>query len=62
MQDIEDTHSRVSVDDVDGSSSRRKNSSQQIVDAFFKLAFLKILFIDIGISLGEQYLVYRIEL
>ena len=43
--------SQASVDEVDG-SSRRKNSAALIVDAFFKLAFLKILLVDIGISLG----------
>ena len=50
---MEETVSRDSVDEVDGSSSRRKNSTAVIVDAFFKLAFLKILLIDIGISLGR---------
>ena len=36
----------------DGSSSSRKSNTSQIVDAFFKLYFLKILIVDIGISLG----------
>ena len=52
--------SQKSVDTVDGSSSRRKTSNSQIVDAFFKLAFLKILFIDIGISLGGSKVISRL--
>ena len=51
MQDVEDTFSQGSVDEVDG-SHHRKNSTAVIVDAFFKLAFLKVLLVDIGISLG----------
>ena len=39
------------VDEVDARS--RKSSAAQIVDIAFKLAFLKILLVDIGISLGD---------
>ena len=42
----------LTEDDVDG-PRRKSNSAAQIVDAFFKLAFLKILIVDIGISLGD---------
>ena len=45
--------SQITADEVDGSSSRRKNSTALIVDTFFKLAFLKVLIVDIGISIGK---------
>ena len=46
--------SQITTDEVDGSSSRRKNSTALIVDTFFKLAFLKVLIVDIGISIGKM--------
>ena len=46
--------SQMTTDEVDGSSSRRKNSTALIVDTFFKLAFLKVLIVDIGISIGKM--------
>ena len=49
-----DKMSQVTTDEVDGSSSRRKNSTAVIVDTFFKLAFLKVLIVDIGISIGKM--------
>ena len=45
--------SQGTTDEVDGSSRRKSSSTSQIVDAFFKLAFLKILIVDIGISIGK---------
>ena len=55
LQDDEgDTMSQMTTDEVDGSSSRRKNSTAVIVDTFFKLAFLKVLIVDIGISIGKM--------
>lgn len=55
LQDYEgDRMSQTTVDEVDGSSSRRKNSTALIVDTFFKLAFLKVLIVDIGISIGKM--------
>ena len=54
LQDSEgDKMSQITTDEVDGSSSRRKNSTALIVDTFFKLAFLKVLIVDIGISIGK---------
>ena len=41
-------------DDVDAPSRSRASSSAQLVDIAFKLAFLKILLLDIGISLGDS--------
>ena len=40
-------------DDVDAPSRSRASSTAQLVDIAFKLAFLKILLLDIGISLGD---------
>ena len=40
------------VDEVDAPS--RRSSTTQLVDIAFKLAFLKILLVDIGISLGDS--------
>ena len=55
LQDYEgDKMSQITVDEVDGSSSRRKNSTALIVDTFFKLSFLKVLIVDIGISIGKM--------
>ena len=55
LQDYEgDRMSQTTVDEVDGSSSRRKNSTALIVDTFFKLSFLKVLIVDIGISIGKM--------
>ena len=55
LQDDEgDKMSQVTTDEVDGSSSRRRNSTAVIVDTFFKLAFLKVLIVDIGISIGKM--------
>merc|ERR550517_2135173 len=47
-QEIMDDH-----DDVDAPSRSRASSTAQLVDIAFKLAFLKILLLDIGISLGD---------
>ena len=54
QDDDGDKMSQVTTDEVDGSSSRRKNSTAVIVDTFFKLAFLKVLIVDIGISIGKM--------
>ena len=45
----------MSLESIDtlGRPRRKGNTSAQIVDAFFKLSFLKILLVDIGISLGD---------
>ena len=40
-------------DDVDAPSRSRSSSTTQLMDMAFKLAFLKILLVDIGISLGD---------
>ena len=60
LQEVDETFSQTSVDEVDG-SSRRRTGTAFIVDAFFKLAFLKILFIDIGISLGNKIFQIKIK-
>jgi len=49
---VEEQMSQESFDTVDG-PRRKSSSTTQLVDAFFKLAFLKILLVDIGISLGD---------
>ena len=53
QDDEDDKMSQGTTDEVDGSSRRKSSSTSQIVDAFFKLAFLKILIVDIGISIGK---------
>ena len=44
---------RDDYDDVDAPSRSRSSSTTQLMDMAFKLAFLKILLVDIGISLGD---------
>lgn len=45
----------MSLESIDtlGRPRRKGSTSAQLVDAFFKLSFLKILLVDIGISLGD---------
>ena len=48
-------HEQMSLESIDtlGRPRRKGSTSAQLVDAFFKLSFLKIILVDVGISLGD---------